>query len=447
MSDGHAPREDHRRVTRAVTRDARVRALLKQCCQMCSPGHEHACERRAADPFGVIDSPGRLDPVGPLDPRLQTRLTEAAGRPLTRTNRVQLLRDGADTFAAMLALIEEAEGEILLENYILRADAVGNAFGEVVRARAEDGVDVRILHDPFGDPLSLFSLHWKFWRSPARLSIYNPPRPTLRYLRAWRDHRKLLVQDRARLVAGGLCLADVWLGNCVRSCTWRDSAVLVEGGAAFDSAAAFEHLWRDAFGMTWRRRAVRPPLPPPVVAGDVPVRVLADGPGRRCTEQALIAIIGVARSEVLITNQYAVPTPALADALAAAGRRGIDVQLILPRVSDPFFVGFATEHALGRMLETGAKVWHWTGVMMHAKTVVVDRCWSLVGSTNIDVLSLRRNAEINIEIHGWHVGEQMAQMFAVDRADCVPFSLDEWHARSRARRFLTWLAARAGPLM
>ena len=179
------------------------------------------------------------------------------GHPVTRTNRVRILRDGADTFTAMLDLIEQAEHEILLENYILRADAVGNAFGEAVRARAKDGLDVRILHDPFGDPLSLFSLHWTFWGSPARLSIYNPPRPTLRYLRAWRDHRKLLVQDRARLVAGGLCLADVWLGNCVRSCTWRDSAVLVEGGAAFDAAAEFDRLWRDAFAMTWRRHAAR----------------------------------------------------------------------------------------------------------------------------------------------------------------------------------------------
>ena len=425
-----------------------VQALLKQCCQMCGPGHAHECERRATGPFDIVDSPGRLDPVGPLDPRLQARLTAAAGRPLSRTNRVRLLRDGGDTFAAMLELIDQAEREILLENYIFRADAVGNAFGEAVRARAKDGLDVRILHDPFGDLLSLFSLHWRFWGSPARLSIYNPPRPTLGYLRAWRDHRKLLVQDRARLVAGGLCLADVWLGNCVRSCTWRDSAVLVEGGGAFDAAAEFDHLWQDAFALTWRRHAVRPPpLPPPVVAGDVPVRVLTDGPGGRCTEQALIAVIGAARSEVLITNQYAVPPPALAEALAAAGRRGVDVQLILPRVSDPFFVGFATEHALGRMLETGAKVWYWTGVMMHAKTVVVDRCWSLVGSTNIDRLSLRRNAEINVEIHGSRVGEQMAQMFAVDRSACVPFLLSDWQKRSPARRGVTWLAALAGPLM
>lgn len=415
---------------------------------MCGPGHEHACERRTEIPFKAVESPGRLNPIGPLDPRLQERLTQASGRPLTRTNRVRLLRDGADTFTAMLELIDNAETEILLENYIIRADAVGRAFGEAFKTRARAGVDVRILHDPFGDPLSLLSLHLQFWGSRARMSVYNPPRPTLGYLRAWRDHRKLIVQDRARLVAGGLCVADVWLGNCVRQCTWRDSAVLVEGGAAAHAAEEFDRLWQDAFALTWRRRTARPsPSPPPVVAGDVPVRVLADEPGRRCTEQALVTAIDAAQSEVLITNQYAVPTPPLTDALVAAGRRGVDVQVILPPASRPFFVGFATEHRLGRLLEAGLKVWYWKGAMMHAKTVVIDRCWSLAGSTNLDRLSLRRNAEIDIEIHGSRVSEQMAEMFFVDRADCAAFGLHEWRARSPVRRVLTRLVAVADPLM
>ncbi len=415
---------------------------------MCGPGREHACEQRTQPPFEVIESPGRLDPIGPLDPQLQAQLTKVSGRSLTCTNRVRLLRDGADTFTAMLDLIESADQEILLENYIIRADAVGHAYGRVLRQRAQEGVDVRILHDPFGDPLSLFSLHWRFGHSPARLSIYNPPRPTLRYLRAWRDHRKLLVQDRTRLVAGGLCIADLWLGNCVRSCTWRDSAVLVEGGAAAHAAEAFERLWQDAFALTWRRRAPTvPPMPVSVVGGEVPVRVLADEPGRRCTERTLLAVIAAARAEVLITNQYCVPTAPVADALVSARRRGVDVQLILPPASHPFFVGLATEHLLGRLLEAGITVWHWRGVMMHAKTIVVDRCWSLVGSTNLDALSLRRNAEINVEIHGSAVGEQMAQMFATDRADCVPFSLEDWRARSGWRRVVTRLFALAGPLM
>jgi cardiolipin synthase len=98
-------------------------------------------------------------------------------------------------------------------------------------------------------------------------------------------------------------------------------------------------------------------------------------------------------------------------------------------------------------LEAGLKVWHWNGAMMHAKAVVVDRCWSLVGSTNLDWLSLRRNAEIDIEIHGARVGEQMAEMFAADRAECVAFSSHDWHDRSSLRGLLMRLVALADPLM
>jgi len=435
-------------VTKAADVAARVRALLKKCCRMCGPGPEHACERQPVQPFPAVESPGDLDPVGPLDPGLQAELTGLSGNPVTRTNRVRLLRDGADTFTAMLELIEEARAEILLENYIFRADAVGHGYGRALTARAGDGVDVRILHDPFGDPLSLLPLHLLFRHSAARLSMYNPPRPTRRYLRAWRDHRKLLVQDRTRLVAGGLCVADVWVGNCVRQCTWRDSAVLVEGPAAAQAADAFDTLWRDAFALTWRRwKNRRPPPSRPVAVGEVPVRVLADGPGRRCTEQALVAVLGAAQSEVLITNQYAVPTPRLTEALVAACRRGVRVQLIVPPLGRPWFVGVATDHRLGRLLESGLEAWHWTGPMMHAKTVVVDRRWSLVGSTNLDWLSLRRNAELNIEIHGSRVGEQMAEMFAADQALSEPFSLDDWQRRSPVRRAFTWLMAQADPLM
>ena len=134
---------------------------------MCGPQHGHACERRTLAPFDIVDDPGRLDAVGPLDPGLQDRLTRLSGYSATRTNRVRLLRDGADTFTAMLELIEDAETEVLLENYILRADAVGYAYGQALIERARDGVSVRILHDPFGDPLSLLPIHWRFRRSPG----------------------------------------------------------------------------------------------------------------------------------------------------------------------------------------------------------------------------------------------------------------------------------------
>jgi len=425
-----------------------MRALLKQCCHMCGPGHEHACDRLTSTPLTAVDDPGCLDAAGPLAARVQARLAVLSGSTPTRTNRVRLLRDGSDTFTAMLKLIEGAHEQLLLENYIIRADAIGRAYGRALRWRAQDGVDVRVLHDAFGDALSLLPLHLQFRRSRARLRVYNPPRPTRAYLRAWRDHRKLLVQDRARMVAGGLCVADVWLGNCVRQCTWRDSAVLIEGSAAAQAADAFERLWQDGVALTWRRRhAGWPPVVAPAAPGRVPVRLLVDEPGRRCTEEALVSVIDAARSEVLVTNQYAVPTPPVTEALIAAARRGVDVQVIVPPRSYPFFVGLATEHHAGRLLAGGVTVWHWSGVMMHAKTLVVDRCWSLIGSTNLDWLSLRRNAEINVEIHGSSVGEQMARMFDDDRAQCRPFTWRAWQTRPVRRRALTWTAALGARLM
>ena len=111
-------------------------------------------------PFPIVESPGALDPAGPLDPRVQAELTELSGAPLTHANRVRLLRDGADTYTAMLELIESARTEILLENYIFRADAVGYGYSEALTARARDGVDVRILHDPFGDLRFVVEQSW-----------------------------------------------------------------------------------------------------------------------------------------------------------------------------------------------------------------------------------------------------------------------------------------------
>lgn len=81
--------------------------------------------------------------------------------------------------------------------------------------------------------------------------------------------------------------------------------------------------------------------------------------------------------------------------------------------------------------------------MIHAKTVVVDRCWSLIGSSNLDAFSLWRNGELNVEVHGSHVGEQMADVFLRDCSGAVPLTYAEWQHRSRRRRWLARLAASA----
>src|SRR5690606_13010556 len=113
---------------------------------------------------------------------------------------VRLLLDGTQSYTAMLDLVESAHEEILFENFILRADAVGRAFAGELHHRAGEGIDVRVLHDPFGSRLSTVPLAFRFRGSEAQVRLYNPPRPTPAFFRRGRDHRKLVVQDRARMV-------------------------------------------------------------------------------------------------------------------------------------------------------------------------------------------------------------------------------------------------------
>lgn len=72
--------------------------------------------------------------------------------------------------------------------------------------------------------------------------------------------------------------------------------------------------------------------------------------------------------------------------------------------------------------------------MIHAKSIVVDSMWTMVGSSNLDPMSLERNAELNVEVHGGSMGATMKQLFRDDCAMSTPLTHGEWLTRSRARR-------------
>ncbi|MFV1986905.1 MAG: phosphatidylserine/phosphatidylglycerophosphate/cardiolipin synthase family protein [Gemmatimonadota bacterium] len=387
-----------------------------------------------------------MAPSGPLAPEVQEALGQITGREPTRDNRVRLLVDGTETYGAMLDLVQSARVDVRFENFIFRDDTVGRAFASALRDRAAGDAEVKVLYDPFGSIMSRrLPIGRRFRKSAVRVRVYNPFRPTLGFFRHGRDHRKVVVQDHERLVAGGMCLADVWSGNCIRHCTWRDSAVLVEGGAAREAAADFDLIWREARPQ-WGQRGTSTEAMARIDDGagrnfgHVPVRLLSGRPGERRLEQALGRVFDAAREEILLTNAYFLPMNGLLTSLGAAARRGVKVEVLLPAHNNHPFVGLASEHIVGSLLEMGVQVWHWLGPMIHAKTAVVDRRWSVVGSSNLDALSLRKNLELDIEIHGSAIGEELSAIFARDRENCRPFTIADWRGRTFRRRAATRLA-------
>jgi cardiolipin synthase len=389
----------------------------------------------------AIDDPGDLDPSGPLHPSVQRAIAAISGQEALPGHAVRVLSDGVESFGEMLTLVRSAAREVRFENFIFRADAVGTAFARELRRRSEDGLRVRVLHDPVGSLMARRRpAGWLFRGSGVESRLFNLALPTGRSRLLGRDHRKLTVADRRSFVTGGICLADPWAGNCVRRCTWRDSAVRVDGPAAAVAARMFDETW--SRGVHARRpgaRSASPAARSAKLAGSVPVRILADLGPDRVTGPTLERVLDAAEHEALITNPYFIPPPSLLGAMLRAVGRGVRLRLLLPGTNNHPVAALAGEERLGDLLRAGTEVFRWRGAMIHAKSVVVDGRWALIGSSNLDALSLHRNAELNVEIHGSAVGTRMTRLFLQDLENSEAYTLADWHARGPARR----LAARA----
>jgi cardiolipin synthase len=168
--------------------------------------------------------------------------------------------------------------------------------------------------------------------------------------------------------------------------------------------------------------------------------IASDGGHRSVIRRHYLHAILSARETIFIANAYFVPDRGLIRALRRAADRGVRVALILPSASDVAVVQRATEHLFDRLLRHGIEIYLWRETHMHAKTAVVDGVWSVVGSYNLDSVSLFQNLEVVIESVGTGFGAWMNEQFLRDQGKCDRVKLADWRRRPRWRRLVEWLA-------
>jgi len=371
-------------------------------------------------------------------------LATLAGGPPRAAAEIRILRDGEAAFPAMLALIADAKTQVLFENFIFAGDATGRTFAEALAAAARRGVDVRVLYDPIG---TLMVRGGSIARVLRREGVTARPfRPLSPYLPwTWtrlrhRDHRKTLTVDRAAAVVGGLCINDNWAPSARGGNGWRDTALLVRGAIAEDVGRAFDVMWEIA--------AKRAPLAEPTTVTAPPAALLAaDRPGELRVARLYDWLAERARHTLEITDAYLVLPQRGLDALAAAARRGVAVRLLLPGHNNHPVAGAAARRGYEQLLRAGVEIWEWQGVMIHAKTAVADGALALVGSSNLDPLSLRRNYELNLLVVDGETARAMHALFAHDLTEARRIELGAWRARPRWQRVAERLSALFAPVL
>jgi cardiolipin synthase A/B len=392
---------------------------------------------------------GSVDPTDLLE-RYSAVMETVTDSPLTKGNKVTLIADGKDTYIAMFKAIQSAKNHINLESYIFEDDEAGRKFADRLLQKQAEGVHVHVIYDSVGSINTPAAFFQRLRDAGIQVVGFNPISP-LEDREKWglthRDHRKILIVDGKIAIIGGVNISKVYSSgprrrkpNTKAPIHWRDTDIQIEG----PSVAQLQKLFLD----TWQKQkgpAVSGSNYFPVLKekGNALIRVVGSTPGEtnRIPFVVYVSAISFAQNSIYLTNSYFVPDEQIEKALIDAAKRGVDVKIIVPGVSDSKLILYAQRHHYAKLLKSGVKLYEHSNSLLHAKTAVIDGVWSTVGSTNLDLLSLLKNDEVNAVILNKEFALQMESMFAKDLADSKPILWKEWQQRSLFPRAGEWFVS------
>jgi cardiolipin synthase len=354
-------------------------------------------------------------------------------------DRIRLLRDGSETYPAMLDAIARAQSEVLLEMYWFGGDRTGQRFLCALVERCRAGVRVRIAYDAVGSLGEPSSMWEPLERAGGEIREYGPVRPWHVRFR-WdrierRDHRKMLVVDGEIGFTGGINIGDPWSPHAQGGQHWRDDAVEVRGPVVAEMRAIFYESFKRSGGAT-PPDVIRLPTRP-----SSPVALLLDRHGRaRGIGHAYARGIRCAKSRIDIANPYFLPGALLLSSLRRAAKRGVQIRILVPGKNDVWLVSIAMESVILRLLRHGVRVFAYQTRVMHMKTAVFDATMATVGTYNLDPRSRRFNRECNVAVHDAAFAREVRESFERDLSESVELTTDTFGKRPLSHRLVAWLA-------
>ncbi|HEX9415055.1 MAG TPA: phospholipase D-like domain-containing protein [Ktedonobacterales bacterium] len=336
-------------------------------------------------------------------------------------NRLQLYSYGGDLYNAMLAAIDGARQMIFVESFIWKDDALGQEFKALLARKAQQGVRVCVIFDRFGNLV----VPRAFKQFPPEIEVLEytgltAPWHFLDPRRYALDHRKVCVVDGRTAFVGGYNIGQLYATQ------WRDTHVRIEGPDAADLAQSFIDFWDRAqppkkrLGFRFERRF------------EPTINVHTNDAARLIFPIRDMYIDAIDRAEhhIYITNAYFIPDRVLLSALLEAAQRGVDVQVLLPWMSNHIAADWVARGFFDTCLRAGIRIFGYRGVMIHAKTATIDGAWSTLGTANLDRLSEVGNHEINVEIYDRAFAGEMELLFECDKTNAFELTPEWWASRA-----------------
>ena len=279
-----------------------------------------------------------------------------------------------------------------MEYFIIEEGQMWDTILEILKEKAAEGVDVRVIYDDFG---CLFLLPTGYDKKLEAMGIkccvFNPFIPLLTLRMNNRDHRKICVIDGHTAFTGGINLADEYINAIDKHGHWKDTALIIKGEAVWSFTVMFLTMWDYLRKTNEDYEAYRPHVHhPEPFEGDGFVQPYTDCPldNESVGENVYLNLINNAKEYVYINTPYLILDHEMITALSQAAKRGVDVRILTPHHGDKWYVHGVTRANYWALVDDGVKIYEYTPGFVHAKTFVVDDEYAVVGTINLDYRSL-----------------------------------------------------------
>ncbi|MFT5286608.1 MAG: cardiolipin synthase [Planctomycetota bacterium] len=365
---------------------------------------------------------------------LQNEIARRSGAlPMTLGNDIVLHENGAAARADVMTHLRAAQTEILLESYIWRDDELTQEIVEILAERRRAGVEVRVLVDAIGSHRLFGDRLGRLRENGITCSEFLAPNPFKgRFQFNSRNHRKLLVVDRAVAFLGGRNYTSEYFDDGPNGI--HDLSVRVAGPAVGPLTGLFLEDWLVATGGCVENRAE---VSAPEMVGPTAVRVIPHGcdEARDAFVPILSSAIRRARKEITIVTPYFVPSPNIRHDLRMAALAGVHVRILVPERTPERWPELGAPHFYQELFDAGVEIWKRPPPFLHAKAVIVDGARTFVGSANFDARSFLLNYELTIEVPGEDFARAVVASFEPEfalssRIDPEAFARRPWWRRA-----------------
>lgn len=363
-------------------------------------------------------------------------LEKYAGFPIYGNQKAEYLSPGEKFLEKVLADLENAKKYIFIESFIIEDGEMWRAMLDILKKKAEAGVDVRIIYDDMGCFLRLpkhFVADMK--KNGIQCDIFNRFIPVLTAVQNFRDHRKIIVIDGTVAYTGGLNIADEYINRISPFGHWKDSGVRIEGEGAFSFALIFLEMWVLMGHKEEDLSVYRPVVSDANAESDGFVQPYAAMPLEKesLSEAVYMQIIGRAKKYVYIMSPYLIVDNNMLFQLTSAAKSGVDVRIMTPYHWDKRVVHFMTRSYYRELIRAGVKIYEYKPGFLHAKTFVCDDEIATVGSANMDFRSLYLQFECGAFFCGTSVVDEVRDDFLQTVSVCKVITEEDCKSNALVR--------------